>query len=213
MPSAKNSSPSFLIGVTGGMGSGKSAVCEAFAQEGIPVLLADDIAKELCDRDSVLRKKLIGILGEESYASDGSYNRTYVASRIFADQDLKERVEACIHPRVEKEIARRVNALRSTGQHLILIEAALVFESGMDEWLDAVLVVDAEEPIRIQRVARRTGLADEEIRMRMLSQIPTDEKIQWADYVIKNNGTMEELRDRVKFFASLFRSLLQIRTV
>jgi dephospho-CoA kinase len=213
MPSAKKSSSSFLVGVTGGMGSGKSTVCEAFAQTGIPVLFADDIAKELCEQDSVLRKKLIGLLGEESFSSDGSYNRTYVASRIFADQDLKERVEACIHPRVEKEMKRRVNTLRSSGQDLVLIEAALVYEAEMDDWLDAVLVVDADEPIRIQRVARRTGLADEEIRKRMFSQIPADEKIQWADYVIKNNGTIEELRDRVKFFASLFRSLLQLRTV
>jgi dephospho-CoA kinase len=212
MTSSSNTAPSFLVGVTGGIGSGKSVVCEAFANEGFPVLSADIIAKDLCGTDPALRKKLTKILGPETYAVDGTYNRSYVASRIFADDEVKAAVEAAIHPRVEKEIKHRATELASSGQGIVIVEAALVYEAEMDSWLDAVVVVDADETVRVQRIVTRDGITEADVRDRIKSQLPNAQKLEWADYVIKNNGTPEELHDRVRFFTSLFRSLLQLRT-
>ncbi len=103
------------IGVTGGIGSGKTAVCDIFARLGVPVLHSDEIAKELSHSDQVIRKKLISLLGTEAYLSDGTLNRHFIASKIFSNKDLQRKVEALIHPQVEKERERRNQGINTTG--------------------------------------------------------------------------------------------------
>jgi dephospho-CoA kinase len=123
------------IGVTGGIGSGKSVVCSIFARLGVPVLYADDIAKELSSTDSTIRKKLIALVGESAYQADGSLNRLFVASKIFANKTLQHKVESVIHPRVEKEIERQIKESALRGDIIIIVEAALIYESGLDKKL------------------------------------------------------------------------------
>jgi len=198
---------SLVIGVTGGIGSGKSAVCEEFVRLGIPVLSADEIAKALCETDAGLRRKLTSLLGSETYTPEGRYDRSYVASRIFQDRVLRAAVEAVIHPKTEREVAVRARALHRSGNRVILVEAALVYEARMDEWLHGVLYVETDERLRRERLLRKGTLNEEAVRQRIAAQGAQAAFAKRADYVIKNNGTPDELKERVQFFAALFRSL------
>ena len=201
-----------VIGVTGGMGSGKSLVCMEFSALGIPVLPADDIAKALSQHDPLLRARLVKILGPQAYRPDGIYDRSYVASRIFSDAKVKARVEAAIHPAVTREIRQRLRALREEGHRVAIVEAALIYEAGYDRWLDGVLVVEAEERVRIERARLRSGLSEEQVRSRMAAQMDPAAASENADYLIRNNGTPEDLRERVQFFAVIFHALAASRT-
>ena len=195
------------IGVTGGIGSGKSAVCSIFAHLGVPVLYADDIANELSVTDSTIRKKLIALLGESAFQSDGSLNRSFIASEIFSHTSLRQKVESIIHPRVEKEIERLFKELAQRGEFIVIVEAALIYEAGLHKKLDAVVVVDADESERISRVRKRDIVTEDAVRSRMKSQLDGKKKLENADYIIYNNGTTEELEFKVRFLYSVFKQL------
>jgi dephospho-CoA kinase len=195
------------IGITGGIGSGKTAVCSAFARFGVPIIFADDIAKELCNSDSAVRKKLIALLGKSAYKADGSLDRSFVASHLFSDKILQRKVEAVIHPRVEKEIERRTKELAHNGESIVVIEAALIYEAGLDKKLDAVVVVDADESERISRVRRRDVVSEDAVRSRITAQLDVKKKLEKAEYVVSNNGSIDELESKVRFLCTIFKQL------
>lgn len=197
------------IGVTGGIGAGKTSVCDYFMRLGVPVLHSDEMAKEITGSDPVVRKKLINLLGTEAYLPDGSLDRQFVASKIFSRKELQKKVEAIIHPVVEKERERRITELMKKGHQVFLIESALVFEAGLDAKLDAVVVVDADEALRILRVRKRDAVPEESVRARMQAQLDSKKKLEKADYIIWNNGTLEELESKVRFLYTIFMQLLQ----
>ncbi|HTP13766.1 MAG TPA: dephospho-CoA kinase [Bacteroidota bacterium] len=200
------------IGVTGGIGSGKSEVCRIFESLGVPVIYADDVAKELGNYDAEVRALLRKLLGEKAYTSDGVLDRAWVASRIFSNSDLRKKMNDIVHPRVERAIAQKVNDLNRAGTRVVLVEAALIYEAGLDKTLDAVLVVDADEETRIARVAERDGVVREQVLNRIASQQDPATKVKAADYVIVNNGTKEDLRQKVAFFHSVFQILAENNT-
>jgi dephospho-CoA kinase len=195
------------IGITGGIGSGKSAVCSIFAYLGVPVLYADDIAKELSSTDSAIRKKIIAVLGESAFQADGSLNRSFIASEIFSNKSLQQKVESIIHPRVEKEIEKQIKELAHRGQLVAIVEAALIYEAGLYKKLDAVIVVDADESERINRVRKRDVVSEDAVHSRMHAQLNVKNKLEKADYIIYNNGTREELESKVRFLYSIFKQL------
>jgi dephospho-CoA kinase len=195
------------IGVTGGIGSGKTMVCSAFARFGVPIIFADDIAKELSNTDSAVRKKMIALLGKSTYKADGCLDRSFVASHLFSDKTLQRKVEAIIHPRVEKEIKRNINELANNGECIVVIEAALIYEAGLDKILDAVVVVDAEESERINRVRKRDVVSEDAVRSRIAAQLDVKKKLEKAEYVIHNNGSIEELESKVQFLYNIFNRL------
>jgi dephospho-CoA kinase len=195
------------IGVTGGIGSGKSEVCRIFEKLGVPVLYADDIAKDLGNTDPVIQRAIRKLLGERAYASDGELDRAYVASRIFSDKKLRRKMNDIVHPAVERVIAQTVENLQQEGKRIVIVEAALIYEAGLDKTLDAVVVVDADEENRIARVMTRDGVAREPVVNRMNAQLDPATKVNVADYVIFNNGTKEELEQRVAFLYSVFQNL------
>ena len=195
------------IGVTGGIGSGKSAVCSFFAKLGVPALFADDIAKELSSTDSTIRKRLIALIGESAFQSDGSLNRSFIASEIFSHKSLQQKVESIIHPQVEKEIDRQMRKLAHRGDWIVVVEAALIYEAGLHKKLDAVVVVDADESKRISRVCKRDIVTENAVRSRMAAQLDVKKKLEKADYIIYNNGTTEELEFKVRFLYSVFKQL------
>jgi len=197
------------IGVTGGIGSGKTAVCDVFARLGIPVLHSDEIAKELSYSNQIIRKKLITLLGTEAYLSDDTLNRQFVASQIFSDKELQRKVEAVIHPQVEKERKRRIKELVRQGHRFLIIEAALIYEAGLDKKLDIVVMVDAEEATRVARVRKRDAVPEENVYARINAQCDVKMKLEKADYVIYNNGTLEELESKVRFLYNVFNLLIE----
>ena len=204
----KASSSTFLrVGVTGGIGSGKSIVCSLFAKKGIPVISADDLAKELMQRDEEIRRKLIRLLGPATYNTDGSLNRPFVAQQIFSSKVLQGKVNHLVHPRVEAEVERWFAAMAEEGKPAGIMEAALIYESGYDKSLDVVVVVDAPEDVRIKRVVDRDGTEAEEVTARMKAQMSAEAKKRKADYLIRNNGSIEELESSVAFLVSILTTI------
>lgn len=196
------------VGVTGGIGSGKSLVCSFFQKLGAPVLSADDIAKDLMTNDSGLRKALARLLGPEAYLADGSLNRKFIAERIFSTPALQKKVNAIVHPKVAREIERRMKALNGLTPYVI-VEAALIYEAGLDAMLDSVVVVDAETERRIQRVQERDRSSREDVEKRTEAQWSNKRKVQQAEYVLRNNGSIRELGQNVRFLHTLFTNIAQ----
>ncbi len=177
------------VGITGGIGSGKSLVCQIFHESlGIPVFNADIRAKELIASDPELRRGIIAIFGPEAYDKDGKYNRAFVASVAFSRPEKLAALNALVHPAVEKaSLEWHLQQVRA-GAAYTLKEAALLIESGSHKHLDFLIVVSAPENIRVQRVMHRDGIGEEQVRARMRMQLPESEKLALADFVIMNDG-------------------------
>jgi dephospho-CoA kinase len=176
------------IGITGGIGSGKSLVCKIFHCLGVHVYDADSHAKELMTTDGILVSEIKKEFGVLSYNADGSLNRAHLARTVFNDTDRLRTLNKLVHPRVGLNYKAWVGQRKN--QPYILKEAALLFESGSDESLDKVIVVYASEALRIQRVVKRDPYRNEDqIRAIIKNQMPEEEKLKRADLVIRNDET------------------------
>lgn len=174
------------IGVTGGIGSGKSIVCKLFACLDIPVYDADTRAKWLTNHDLVIRKAVVELLGEESYTEAGEYNRPYVSDKVFKNPDLLKKLNAIIHPAVGKDTADWL--ARNSESPYVIKEAAIMNKAGVNNNLDYVIVVQAPIELRIQRVKTRDkNRSEEEIRAIIERQISDEERQAIADFTINND--------------------------
>lgn len=196
------------IGVTGGIGSGKTEVCRIFERLGVPVLYADDIAKEISNYDPYARQLIVDLLGEKAYTADGVLDRAYVATRVFSSKAVQKKINGIIHPRVEKELERRISELGRAGSRVAVVEAALIYEAGLDRSLDVVVVVEADEDKKVDRVLKRDGTSRTSVYDRMRAQMDPSAKVKKADYIVYNNGTVEELEGKVKFLYSVFQNIV-----
>lgn len=174
------------IGITGGIGSGKTTICRIFETIGIPVYYADVEAKRLMVTDKTLINAIKSLLGDESYLPDGTLNRTYVASQVFGNAKLLEGLNALVHPAVHQDADRWHHQQKDVPY--TLKEAALIFESGNHLSLDAVITVFADRETRIQRVLKRDKTSREAIAARIDAQLSDEEKVRMADFVITNDG-------------------------
>lgn len=175
------------IGITGGIGSGKTTVCKIFELLGIPIYYADDRAKELIVKDEKLKAKIIETFGEESYRVDGSYNTVYIGGIVFSDKEKLAQLNAIVHPAMYQDGLDWHNA--QEGVPYTLKEAAILFESKGHLQMDKSILVVAPEDIRIQRVMKRDGSTAAEVKARIDKQLPDAEKIKLADYIILNDGS------------------------
>ena len=176
------------IGVTGGIGSGKSTVCRVFRAMGIPVYEADERAKWLTDHDPILKADIRRLLGSQAYDHAGRYNRSWVASQVFDNPDLLSQLNALVHPRVMADTQRWVR--EQVGQPYVIKEAALMNAAGQHNDLDRVVVVHAPETLRIERVRKRDPHRSEaEIRNIIRRQISDEQRFALADYVLYNDET------------------------
>lgn len=178
-----------------------------FERLGVPVLYADTIAKDLSASDPRVKNAIVALLGGEAYTPQGEINRAYVASKLFSSKSVQKMINAIVHPRVEEEIEKKIDQLETGGETVVIVEAALIFEAGLDKHLDVVVVVDAAEETKIARIVKRDGTPREAILERMKAQLSPAAKLRKADYVIYNNGTLKELVANVKFLNSVFQSV------
>lgn len=183
------------LGVTGGIGSGKTTVCRFLEEQGAKVFYADVEAKRLMQEHADVRAEVADAFGSESYREDGSLNRTYLADQVFGNPEELERLNAIVHPRVFESFEAAKKRARMEDVELLVHEAALIFEAGGDEHVDAVAAVVAPDEDRIARVAERDGVAPDDVRDRMGHQLPQEELRRRADYVIENDGTLDDLRE------------------
>lgn len=174
------------IGITGGIGSGKTTVCKVFETMGIPVFYADTVAKQIMITDELLIAGVKDAFGEKSYTTGGMLNNSYIAGIVFNDKDELAKLNALIHPAVFRAFDKWVEKVPATVPY-VLKEAALLFESGSYKMCDRNMLVLAPEELRLQRVMGRDGLSVEQVRARMDKQLPDEEKIKLADHLVHNN--------------------------
>jgi len=182
------------LGVTGGIGSGKTTVCGFLAEQGARVFYADLEAKRLMAEHEGLRADIADAFGDESYTDDGSLNRKHLADVVFQSPERVEQINALVHPRVHEAFAAAAERAEEEGVEVLVHEAALIFESGGDTHLDAVAVVVAPDEDRIARVVERDDTSEDDVRARMSHQLPQEELRRRADYVVENDGTLDDLR-------------------
>ena len=180
------------VGLTGGIGSGKSLVASVFELYRIPVYYADSRARVLMQSDSGLRSQIRSLLGDEAYVND-RLNRAFVASRVFQDEGLLQGLNALVHPAVGKDFEQWSKQVRSPHGY-ILKEAALIFEAGSYKELDKVIMVWAPEALRVKRVMERDQVSAEDVNARMQNQWSDDRKAKLSDVVIVNDNSAPLLR-------------------
>jgi dephospho-CoA kinase len=175
---------SLIVGLTGGIGSGKSAVAQVFSLLGCPVYNSDARAKEMYYADHV-KREIMALLGAGAYHPNGTLNKKFVADKIFSDARLRQNVNAVIHPAVAEDM--NVFFKEHRGHKIIIKETALLFEAGLAEKVDKVILVTAPLELKIKRVQERDAISYEAVEARIKSQWPDSVKIPKSDVVIEND--------------------------
>ncbi len=180
------------LGVTGGLGSGKSTACKFLAEKGAFIFDADRIAKLLMESDPDIRAEITEAFGNDIY-KDGKLDTQKLAQRAFASESDQRTLNDIVHPRVVEYFQQESAKLRDQ-YDLVVMDAPLIFESGFDSRLDHTLLIYTKYKIRLERAIRRGNLSREEILRRIDLQMPEEDKRELAEFVIENNGTDEQLK-------------------
>ncbi|PKL80531.1 MAG: dephospho-CoA kinase [Ignavibacteriae bacterium HGW-Ignavibacteriae-4] len=184
-----------IIGITGGIGSGKSTIAKWVREKGYSVLSSDDIAKQEMSSNEELKNKLIAEFGNSIYLDSGELNKSFLSDLIFdTNHSQVKKINQIVHPYAIESIMNQLEELANSGSKRIFVESALMYESGMAEGYDYVITVHTDEEKVIERVQERSSLSEEKIRTIMKSQLNPIEKKKLADFVIDNNGTVDDLR-------------------
>jgi dephospho-CoA kinase len=182
-----------VVGLTGGIASGKSTFAEALRARGVPVVDADALARAAVAPGTPALGELARLFGPGVLAPDGSLDRKRMAALVFGDAEARRRLEAVTHPAVRRAMAEETARLAAAGHDLAFYDAPLLFEVGLDAVLDAVVVVWAPRDEQRARAVARGGLSPEEADARLAAQLPLDEKARRADFVVANDGAPEAL--------------------
>lgn len=181
------------IGLTGNVASGKTTVADRWRDAGVRVIDADRLGHAVLVEDEAAKEALVAAFGEGILAADGSIDRTALGERAFAADDGVRRLNSIVHPPLLERLRDELERSRGDEEPLAVVDAALVFEFGMDEDLDAVVLVTTPPVVRAERLRRTRGLDDERIARIMAAQMPDAEKVDRSDYVVVNDGSLEEL--------------------
>jgi dephospho-CoA kinase len=193
-----------VVGLTGGIGSGKTTVANCFAALGVPLIDADAIARELVEPGSLVLNEIVDCFGSDVLNPRGDLDRFRLRHRVFTDAGERRRLEAILHPRIRAEIARRIQNIN--GPYCI-VSIPLMVETTQMDLVDRVLVVDCPPELQRERIASRDGWPEEEIEGVLRAQATRAQRLQAADDVIVNDGGLDTLRDTV---ASLHRRYLEL---
>jgi len=190
-----------IVGITGGIGSGKSTVAKMFASYGIPVYTADDEAKKLMNTSKVIKRQLTKLLGQTCY-KNGEINRAYISSKIFNNQLLLQKINAIVHPRVAAHFKRWI---KKQNAPYIIKEAAIIFENNLQAQYDVIIVVLANKETRINRVLKRDSSTVDKIKSVIKNQMSDEEKIKLSNYVIYN----QDLDDTTQQVSEIHQKILE----
>ena len=204
MQTSTQQSRPLVIGLTGGIGSGKTTVADGFAALGVPVIDADLIARELVEPGQAALDQIRTLFGAECLSADGRLDRALVRRRIFADESLRHRLEAILHPEIRNRINDLIAEVRTA---YCIVVIPLLLETGQDDLIDRILVVDAAEKEQIKRVAARDKLSHNAVITIMGTQADRETRLAAADDIIANNSDLETLMSQIR---SLHRRYLEI---
>jgi len=190
-----------VVGLTGGIGSGKTTIGKCFESYGIPLYIADKEAKALMNRSKVIKRKLIQLFGELAYKK-GSLNRPFLASKIFNDETLLAKMNAIVHPKVASHFKKW---LKKQNSPYVIKEAAIIFENNLEYQYDYIITVVADEDSRIKRVMSRDNTSKQRVESIIKNQLTDEEKIKKSDFVIFNNN----LKDAKQQASDIHKKILQ----
>lgn len=198
---------SLIIGITGGIGTGKTTVSKYLEDKGYYVINADQIAKDLLTNNNIIKDKIIKEFGANSYVNN-QYNTSYISNIVFNNTKKLSRLNQIVHPAVLNQIINLIDTAMQKNIKIIFIDIALLFELNLEEGVDYILTITAKEDIRIDRVIKRSNLPIEEIKRRINNQISVEEAVQNSDFVIENNDTIEKLYNSVDYILDIFKTLM-----
>jgi len=187
----------YIVGLTGGIGSGKSEAAKLFAELGAPVVDVDVISHELTTKGQATLKKIAQVFGRDILSSDGSLNRAALRQKVFADSEARKKLEAILHPAIYNKATERLQENASAPYQILAIP--LLFES--DRYLKIInrsLVIDSDTKLQIARASKRDGLLEADIQKIIDVQMPREKRNALADDIILNDGSIEELKEKVK---------------
>lgn len=201
------------VAVTGGIGSGKTEACRQFASLGAMVLSADAIARQLSESNPAVRRGIRAAFGAAAFRPNGTLERRKIAERVFGDPRALRKLNGIVHPHVHRYLRAQIASARKKAQvPMIVVEAALIYESGAETLFDFVIVIAADREECIRRIMSRDGMSHRDVLLRMGSQLPEEMKMRKADFIIRNSGSKEELMSNCKFLYRLLTSWKSVRT-
>jgi len=196
-----------IVGITGGIGSGKSTVSKFIEEKGYKVINSDKKAKKLYLENEELKKNLIKEFGSDFYLADGNINKSYIESIVFGEDEASKeklaKLNRLVHPLVIQDNIDEIDRLVEDGEKLIFVESALILEINMEEAYDYIICVFSDQEKAIERVISRDNTNKEQILKRMQNQLSPQEKKKKSDFVINNNSTLEELKKATDFVLDL----------
>lgn len=183
-----------IIGLTGGIGSGKSVAQHYIASKGIPVIDADQISKEIVMPGAQALIEIVDVFGSNILNNDGSLNRKELGNIVFSDKEKLDTLNDIMHKKIINEIKQRLNHIHAP---IVVIDAALLIETELYQIVNEVWVIDIHTNLQIERVKKRDNLSKEEIMKRIKSQLPREKRNQYADVIIDNSGTYNDLYSKL----------------
>lgn len=196
------------IGITGGIGGGKSTAADIIREAGYLVVDADQVAKDLMLNDISLKNKITGFFGKDAYLPDGNINKPFLRENIYSDKSKRDKLNSFVHPAAIAETEKIMNE-ELKKKNLVFVEAAILFETKMDKLFDLILLVLADEEVKIARVMERDNISREQVEKIIESQLSDNTKKGRSDFILMNNGNIDELKKNISFFINLFITLAQ----
>ncbi|AMX82648.1 dephospho-CoA kinase [Geobacillus subterraneus] len=182
------------IGLTGGIASGKSTVSAMMRELGLPVIDADEAARAVVEPGEEAYRQIVAVFGPDVLQENGEIDRAKLGAIVFNNEQERKKLNAIVHPAVRRKMLAEKEKLVRSGAKTVVLDIPLLFESGLTDWVDRVLVVYVDDDVQLRRLMVRNGFTEEEALARIRAQWPLEEKVKRADAVIDNNGTMEETR-------------------
>ena len=196
-----------IVGLTGGIASGKSTVSAMFREHGVPVICADELAHSAVAHGSPALEKIRKLFGDDVFYENGELDRMALGARVFGDRKLKKELENIVHPVVEQRKNELLETYSAQGHPMVVLDVPLLFEAKWDQEVDVIVVVYAGRDLQASRLVARNGLSETEARARLDSQLPIEEKKKKAHLVIDNSDSLETTCERFKHALDKLRSM------